>query len=73
MGLLNGPIELHLSRMKVIHGDLMGVQHIPDGTQRKGGLLKPLTQLLKGLRLRGTIYVTMSTHGIHLKEDKSVN
>ena len=39
MRLLDGPIELHLSSMEIIHGYLMGVQHIPNRTQGESGLL----------------------------------
>ena len=73
MCLLNSLVKLHLSCMEIIHGNLMGVQHVPNCTQREGGLLEPLAQLLKRFGLRGTVYVTMSTHGIDLKEDKSVH
>ena len=73
MSLLNGPVELHLSSMKIIHGHLMGIQYIPNCAQRKGGLLEPLAQLLKCLGLRRTVHMTMCTHGINLKEDKSVH
>ena len=73
MRLLNSLVKLHLSGMKIIHGNLMGVQYIPDGTQGESGLLKPLAQLLKRLGLRRTVHMTMSTHGIDLKEDKSVH
>ena len=73
MGLLNGPVELHLSSMEIIHGHLMGVQDVPHRAQREGGLLEPLAQLLKALGLRRTIHMTMSTHGVNLKEDKSVH
>ena len=72
MGLLDGPVEFHLSHMKVIHGNLMGVQHIPNCTKGEGGLLEPLAQLLKRPRLRRTVHTTMSTHSIDLKEVKSV-
>ena len=72
MGLLNSPIELHLSSVEVIHHHLMGVQDIPDHAQRKGRLLQPLGQLLKSLGLRRTVHMTMSTRGINLKEAKSV-
>ena len=70
MCLLNGPIELHLSGMEVIHGYLMGVQYIPNRTQGESGLLEPLTQLLKSLGMRRTIHMTMCTHRIDLKEDE---
>ena len=73
MRLLYGPVEFHLSRMEIIHSNLMGVQHIPNCAQGESGLLEPLAQLLKRLGLRGTVYVTMSPHGIELKEDKSVH
>ena len=73
MRLLNGPIELHLSSMEIIHGYLMGVQNIPDCTQGEGGLLEPLAQLLKSLGLRRTVHMTMRTHSIDLKEEKSVH
>ena len=72
MSLLDGTIELHLSSMEIIHGYLMGVQNIPNHAQGEGGLLEPLAQLLKTLGLRGTVYMTMGTHGVDLKEDKSV-
>ena len=72
MGLLDGPIELHLSSVEIIHRNLMGVQYIPDRTQGESRLLKPLAQLLKGLRLGRTVHMSMSTHGVNLKEDKSV-
>ena len=68
--LLNGPIKRHLSSMEIIHGNLMGVQYVPDHTKGESGLLKPLAQLLERLGLRRTVYVTMSTHGINLKEEK---
>ena len=67
MSLLDGSVKLHLSRMEIIHSDLMGVQHIPNRAQRESGLLKPLAQFLKTLGLRGTVNMTMSTHGIDLK------
>ena len=67
MCLLNSSVEFHLGCMEIIHGNLMGIQYVPDHTQRKGGLLEPLTQLLKGLGLRETIDMTMGTHGIDLK------
>ena len=73
MRLLNGPVKLHLSHMKIIHGDLMGIQHVPNRTQGESGLLKPLAQLLETLGLRRTVHVTMCTHGINLKEDESVH
>ena len=73
MRLLNGTIELHLSCMEVIHGNLMGIQYIPHRTQREGRLLEPLAQLLKGLRLRGAVHMTVCTHGVNLKEGKSVH
>ena len=67
MSLLNGPIELHLSSMEIIHGNLMRVQHVPNSAERESGLLKPLSQFLETLGLRGTINMTMGTHGIDLK------
>ena len=73
MSLLNGPVELHLSSMEIIHGNLVRVQHVPDRAQGEGGLLEPLAQLLKGLGLRRMVHMTMCTHGINLKEDKSVH
>ena len=73
MRLLDGSVKLHLSSMEIIHGNLMGVQHISDRAQGESGLLEPLAQLLKSLGLRGTVHVTMCTHGINLKEDKSVH
>ena len=73
MRLLNGPVELHLSSMEIIHDNLVGVQHVPDCTEGEGGLLEPLTQLLKGLGLERTVYMTVSPHSINLKEDKSVH
>ena len=68
MSLLNGPVKLHLSRMEVIHGNLMGVQHIPNRTQGESGLLKPLAQLLKRFGLRRTVHMTMCTHSINLNK-----
>ena len=73
MSLLNGPVKLHLSSMEIIHGNLMRVQHVPDRAQGKGGLLEPLAQFLKSFGLRRTVHMTMCTHGIDLKEDKSVH
>ena len=73
MSLLDGPVELHLSHMEVIHGDLMGIQYIPDGAKGESGLLKPLAQFLKALRLRGSVHMTVRTHSINLKEDKSAH
>ena len=70
--LLDGPVKFHLGCMEIIHSNLVGIQHVPHRAQRKSGLLKPLTQLLKALGLRGAIHMTMSTHSINLKEDKSV-
>ena len=68
MGLLNGPVKLHLGSMEVIHGNLMGVQRIPNCTQGESGLLEPLVQLLKRLGLRRTVHVTMGTHSINLNK-----
>ena len=73
MSLLDGAVEFHLSHMEIIHSNLMGIQHVPNRAQGEGGLLKPLAQLLKSLGLRRTVHVTMCTHGINLKEDKSVH
>ena len=67
MSLFNGLIKLHLRYMKIIHCDLMRVQNIPNSTQGEHGLLKPLTQFLKGLGLRGVVHVTMGTHSINLE------
>ena len=73
MSLLNGTIELHLSGMKIIHGHLMGIQHIPNRAQGESGLLKLLAQLLKRFGLRRTVHMTMCTHNINLnKKLKSV-
>ena len=68
MGLLNGPVKLHLSSMEIIHGNLMGVQHVPNRAQGESGLLKPLAQLLKRFGLRRTIHMTMCTHSINLNK-----
>ena len=73
MGLLNSPVEFHLSGMEVIHGNLMGIQHIPNRAQRERGLLKPLAQFLKWLGLRRAVHMTMCIHGINLKQDKLVH
>ena len=70
MSLLNGPVELHLSSMEIIHSNLMGIQHVPNRAEGESGLLEPLAQLLKSLGLRRTVHMTMCTHGINLKEDK---
>ena len=56
--------------MEIIHGNLVRIQHVPNRAQGEGGLLEPLAQLLKSLGLRRTVHVTMSTHGINLKEEK---
>ena len=72
MRLLNSLVKLHLHSMEVIHGNLMGVQHILNRAQRESRLLEPLAQLFKRLGLRGTVYMTMCTHGVNLKEAKSV-
>ena len=68
MGLLDGPVKLHLSSMEIIHGNLVGVQHVPNRTQGESGLLEPLAQLLKRLGLRKTVHMTMGTHSINLNK-----
>ena len=73
MSLLNGPVKFHLSRMEIIHSNLVGIQYIPHRTQGESGLLKPLAQLLETLGLGGTVHVTVCTHGVDLKEDESVH
>ena len=73
MSLLDGPVKFHLSCMEIIHSNLVGIQYVPHRTQGESGLLKPLAQLLETLGLGRTVHVTMCTHGINLKEDKSVH
>ena len=72
MSLLDSTIKFYLSGMKIVHGHLMGIQYIPNRTQRESGLLKPLAQFLEGFGLRRAVHMLMGTHGINLKEVESV-
>ena len=72
MSLLNSPIQLHLSRVKVVHGLLVATRHPPDGADTEGGLLKPFYQLLKHFGLGRLVNITRPIHSFKLKRE-SVN